>query len=452
MKQIIHEKNLITGSWLLTIFLTVTFLFAGISCDKHGPVSPDEGYYTCSMHPQVIQQEPGICPICNMNLTFVPAKKKRMEDHSGHAEKSQKGDHKSHSEKSESKLKSSSAFTFSLAEDLLQNAKVYTIPAKKESFSRNKNYSGHIDYNEDPDRLVIITTKYDGWIEKLHVSKEGQSIKKGQLMMGIYSQKILAAKEEYLTTYQSIKNSYVAQGKDEAGMRKDPTLVASKRKLIYLDVPASQISILEKSGKAERLTFFRAPISGILTKKSVLQGSFIKSGQELFRIANLRSLWVFIHIFEKDISFIKKGQKVNIKTTAYPGKIFKGKIDLIYPYLDMMTKDVKVRIVVPNENRLLKPGMFTNVEVRSALSGKVITIPEQSVIYSGEENYVFVSLGDGEFEVRPVVVLTRSNGKAVITKGLKKNDLVVANGQFLLDSEASLKEAMLKGQMTGHQH
>ena len=270
--------------------------------------------------------------------------------------------------------------------------------------------------------------------------------------MGVYSQKILASKEEYLTTYQSLKNSYLSQGKDIKGLIKDPTLVASRRKLIYLDVPSSQITSLEKSGKADRLTYFRSPISGTLIKKNVLQGSFIKSGQELFRIANLKTLWVFIHIFEKDLPFVKKGQQVTIQTTAHPGKKFSGKIDLIYPFLDMKTRDLKVRIVVPNTNFILKPGMYANVKVKSTLPKSVITIPELSIIYSGEENYVFVSLGDGDFEVRPIVVLTRSDGKAVVSSGLSEKELVVSNGQFLLDSEASLKEALQKGQMTEHQH
>src|SRR6056297_1156471 len=118
----------------------------------------------------------------------------------------------------------------------------------------------------------------------------------------------------------------------------------------------------------------------------------------------------------------------------------------------MKTRDIKVRVVVNNRGRILKPGMYVKVAVESTIPQKVVTIPEQSIIYSGEKNYVFVSHGEGKFEVRPVVVLTRSDGRAVVKSGLKEKEMVVANGQFLLDSEASLKEAMEKGEMTGHQH
>ncbi|MCP4135147.1 MAG: efflux RND transporter periplasmic adaptor subunit [bacterium] len=434
-----NNKSRKTGLVILVVMI-LSFFAAGISCSKDGAVSPDEGYYTCSMHPQVIKQEPGICPICAMNLSFVSTKKNKKADN-----------HKDHSANtSEAPLEKH--FTFSLANDLIRNAKVETVPAIEEVFTRETVYSGHIDYNEDPNRLVLISTKYDGWIERLFVSKEGQWISKGKNLMGIYSQKILAAKEEYIITYKSLRNLYLAQGKNPDDMSKDPTLIASRRKLLYLDVPNYQVKQLEKTEKASRLTYFSSPISGMLVKKTVLQGQFIKTGQELFRIADLRVLWVYIHIFEKDIPFIKKGQSVSIETIAHPGRKFSGRIDLIYPFLDMKTRDIKVKIVVPNKFFLLKPGMFAKVKVKSKLKGKTITIPESAVIYSGDKNYVFLSLGDGDFQVRPVTVLSHSRGKTAIAAGLNKDDLVVANGQFLLDSEASLKESLEKGQMAGHQH
>ena len=435
---------------IIIIFLiAITVIIANVSCKKSGYVSPEEGYYTCSMDPQVIQQEPGDCPICGMKLTFQPAAKKKK-----HADHSKNNQSKNGKDKSKGEFlgTQSKNFTFSLASNLLQNAKVYTVPAKKEKFTRENTYSGHIDYDESPNRLVIINTKYAGWIEKLYVSKEGQWVKRGSLLMGVYSQKILASKEEYITTYQSLKKLYESQGKSVEEFRKDRTLIASKRKLQYLDVPSAQINRMETTGVADKLTYYHSPISGVIIKKNVLKGSHIKPGMELFRVANLSRLWIFIHIFEKDLPFVKKGQQVEIQSTVYPDKKFKGKIDLIYPFFNMKTRDIKVRIIISNRKGILKPGMFVNVNVKSNITKNVVTIPDHSVIFSGEKNYVFVSLGDGDFEVRPVIVLTRSAGKAVISSGLKKNDMIVANGQFLLDSEASLKEALQKGKMTEHQH
>ena len=427
----IYSKFKVTAIIILSLLIVIS------GCSESKKVSPDKGYYTCSMHPQVIQQEPGDCPICFMKLTFIPVNKKK---------KDKKSDKKDQNKKVNEEI-----FTFSIAKELIHNARVSTVAAKKEVFTKTGSFSGHVDYNEDPDRLVIVNTKYDGWIEKLYVSKEGQWVNRGATLMGVYSQKILAAKEEYLTTYKSIKDLYLSKDSDK-DFTKDSILVASRSKLLNLDVTWGQIKKIENDQKVNRLTYYSSPISGVVVKKTVLQGSYIKSGQELFRIADLRKLWVFIHIFEKDIPFVKKGQKVNIKTSSYPGKVFKGRIDLLYPYFNMKTRDIKVRIIVPNPGMKLKPGMYINVDVSTSLGGKVVTIPDMSVIYSGDRNYVFVSLGDGEFELRPVTVITSSVGKAVISKGLKENELVVSNGQFLIDSEASLKEAMQKGKMSGHKH
>ncbi|HON79983.1 MAG TPA: efflux RND transporter periplasmic adaptor subunit [Spirochaetota bacterium] len=442
-----YSKNVSGAAAAAAVMLSLVFITGVMNCKDSGRVSPEEGYYTCSMHPQVIQQEPGNCPICGMNLVFRSAGKETKhqvaDNHNGHVPDAEEGRNTGNGEN----------FRFSLARDLLQNAEVYTVPAKRGKFIIKKTYSGHVDFNEDPDKLVVITTKYDGWIEKLYVSKEGQRIGRGQKLMGVYSPVILAAQEEYLTTFQSLKAMASARGSAGEGLHNDPTIIAMRRKLQNLDVSMSRIRSLETTGNARRLTYFYSPISGIIVKKTVLQGSFIKAGEELFRIANLRNLWVFIHIFEKDLSFIKKGQRVALHSTAYPERNFTGAIDLIYPFFDMKTRDVKVRIEVPNTGYALKPGMYVNVDVSTTVPGESVIIPELAIIYSGERNYVFVSRGEGEFEIRPVVVGAQSEGRAMISKGLVENDLVVANGQFLLDSEASLKEALEKGNITGtHNH
>ena len=447
---------------MLIILMTAPLLFA--SCKDAKPdLKAKGGYYTCSMHPQVIKQQPGKCPICGMTLTYQEALSD--EEHEGHA-----GDHKKENNimgQSESAvsmpntedgssdknpdLPGETNFKFRLSTTVLLNANLATEPVVKETFIKKTKYSAHIDYNEDANSLVIVTTKYDGWLERVYVTKEGQTLKRGQTLFGVYSPKILAAKEEYVTTYNSLKEMYVRQGKTAEELKSDLTVQAARRKLKYLDVSERQIKSLEKSGTASRLTYYSSPISGVVVKKDILQGSFIKSGQELIRIANLSKLWGYIHVFEKDLPYIKKGSKVMLKTTAYPDKDFAGRIDLIYPYLDPNTRDIKVRIAILNKKRLIKPGMFGEVILESKLDANSLVIPDTAAIYSGEKSYSFVSLGKGKFEVRPITVLLASDGKAVVT-GLNENELVVTNGQFLLDSEASLKEAMSKGAKVGHNH
>lgn len=462
------------------------------SSSESSAVSKDVGgYYTCSMHPQVIEKEPGNCPICGMPLQFVggsqikhhhkhkagmdsmdmskkettqkesketqmyvcPMHPEVTSDHPGICPKCGMGlirmKHHKHKQAGKS---SKRHFQFSIEENILTNANLLTTPAKKERFAIKANYAGHIDFNEDPNRLAIVTTKYDGWVEQLYVSKEGVNIARGQLLMGVYSPSLLSAKEEYLTTYLSLKGLYESQGKSLDEMKNDATLVAAKRKLRYLDVSEGEIKKIETQQKAGRLTYFYSPIGGTVVKKEILQGAYIKSGQEVMRIANLNSLWVYIHVFEKDLAFIRKGQRAVLTTAAYPDKEYAGNVDLIYPFLDPMTKDIKVRIVLSNASGLLKPGMFADVNLTDSLPGNVIVIPDTAIIHSGDKNYVFVSLGAGDFELRPVVIKISSDGKSVIAGGLDHNELVVVNGQFLLDSEASLKDAVAKGEASSHQH
>lgn len=542
MKKHSFFQNINRRKSLFGAIIFLAFLSAGLSScgDGSKKEAKEEGYYTCSMHPQVILHEPGECPVCGMDLIF-QSTSSQDEVHEGHdhghgvdekeektgmpagekmyvcpmhpevsspepgkcpvckmdliekkvpQEKTDEHDaHKGHDRESMApqgetlyvcpmhpEVSSSQpgkcsicgmdlvarelprgkagkgTFRFTVGQNILVNSNFLTAPVLKEKFIRRARYSGHVDYNEDPGRLVVINTKYEGWVEKLLVSKEGQTIKKGQLLMGVYSPAILAAKEEYLTTYTTIKQMYLAQGKTLDELSKDPTLSAARRKLTYLDVSSSQVKKIETSGEAGRLTWYGAPIGGVVVKKSVLQGVHIKPGQELFRIANLNRLWAFIHIFEKDLAFIKKGQKVRLISAAYPDLKIEGRVDLIYPYIEQGSRDIKVRIVIPNSGLKLRPGMFIEVDLSTRFPGESLVIPDSAVIYSGEKSYVFVSLGRGVFELRPVKVKLTSDARSVISSGLTEKELVVVNGQFLLDSEASLKEAISKGEAATHQH
>ncbi|MDH5720847.1 MAG: efflux RND transporter periplasmic adaptor subunit [Spirochaetia bacterium] len=458
------NKSMFKARFQKTLSLCVSLAFflllflPSASCSKEEKKTNEEGYYTCPMHPQVIEDKPGRCPICKMHLKFVKSEESSQETHQGHehaghengSEEKQSATNAALSEKEENKRKDS--FQFSLSAAALGNAGITTVAAEKKKFEIKSVFSGHVDYNEDPKHLVVINTKYDGWIETLNVSKEGQYVKKGETLFGVYSPQILAAKEEYLTTYQSVKELYQNQKKSANKIFSDPTLISARRKLLYLDVSLAQINNIENKETVSRVANFQSPISGAVISKNMLKGSHIKSGQEVMRIADLSRLWVYIHIFEKDLSFVSKGLVVDIKSAAYSQKKFTGRVDMVYPYLEHKTKDIKVRIEIENKEKLLKPGMFVEVNVSKEISKEIVVIPESSIIFSGEKKYVFVSLGGGKFEIRPVVVIAMSNSLAAVSEGVKEKELVATKGQFLLDSEASLKEALQKGSSAAHAH
>ena len=389
-----------------------------------------DGYYTCAMHSQVISKEPGNCPICNMKLTHITPD--NMEE--------------------VTKGASDKNFYFSVATNLLQNSNIATTKVVKDNFKRITKYSAHVDYDESSDKIAAISIKYDGWVEKLYINREGQQVKKGQALMGIYSPILLAAKEEYKTALNIIRGMPNYAGDIDS----DPTIKATKQKLRYLDVSESEIRTIETTGIVSRLTTIHSPIQGIIAKKNIIQGVYITAGFEVFRIANLSSVWVLIHVFANDLEYIKSGDIATITPNGLSIPL-KGKVDLIYPFVDEMGKDIKVRIIINNINSLLKPGMFVDVLLHQQFKGQQIIIPDTSILYSGEKSYVFISRTDTQFELRTVKVLTTSNGQAVISEGLHENEKVVINGQFLLDSEASLKEEISKsgGQtnsMAGHNH
>lgn len=432
----------------LVLFGLVAVLSVFAQCSPEKKDSGEISYYTCSMHPQVISQEPGQCPICGMDLTPV---KKEAKDGKGEKKSPDgsmvAGEHGAHSHPESDKTTEESvaenpATRFRLSAAVIRNANIATVAARREKFTVEKKFSAHFDFNEGPDSLVIVSPKYDGWAEKILVSKEGQYVKKGQALIGFYSPTILAAKEEYLTTFQSVKEMYLASGKPKKEIWQDPTVKAARKKLELLDVSDWQISKLEKEESASRHTYYHSPISGVITKKNITRGQHVKAGQEVMRVANLSRLWAYFHIFEKDLSWVKKGLPVEIRTRAFPDKKFSGKVDLVYPFLNRETRDVRVRVVINNYDYRLKPGMFAEVNLRYELDEENLIVPDSGVIFSGAQTYVFVSVGGGSFEARPVVLRLSSDGQAVLREGLKEGDQVVVNSQFLLDSEASLRQSL----------
>ncbi len=490
---------------LLLLFLLIPLLIA--SCDpkkmaesnqkrmtESGMESAKRGYYTCSMHPQVISHEPGECPMCGMKLTYVETGlQEKLHSDEVHGEERSlmiNGKSLQGTDPAGNSSGVSGRLRFSLSSTLLSNSEVATVAVKKAKFSKKTKYSAHIDYNEDPNRLVLVSTKYDGWVEKLFISKEGQYVRRGAKLAAIYSPEILTAKQEYITVFNTLKSLFELQNrtalqeraelpaskeklsgqkeklsgqegkpsKDEVdrvrrALYNDPTIKATRQKLIYLDISAAQIANLERRGYPLRRNYLTSPISGVIVKKDVLQGSFIKAGQEILRVANLDRLWAIIHVFEKDIQLLKKGQRVILKSQAYPNQLLQGHIDLVYPFLDPKSKDIKVRIVINNHKGLLKPGMLAEAEIVQELKGEQLIVPNSAIIYSGEKSYLFVSIGDNSFELRPLEIQISSVSQAVVSKGLVEGEQIVINGQFLLDSEASLKEVLFKETMrhAGHQ-
>ena len=294
---------------------------------------------------------------------------------------------------------------------------------------------GHI--TPDETLTAQVNLKTSGWIDKLHVDFTGKYVKKGEPLFDLYSPELVAAQEEYRVAFRTLGQSRSAGGKT--------MLDSSRNRLRYFDVPESEIEALEKSGKVRRTVMIRSPSSGFVIQRNAEEGSYIKAGSMVFQIADLSRVWVDAHIYEYELSMIQKGQEAEMTLPYLPGKTFRGTVAFVYPYLQPKTRDLIVRLVFQNPEMALKPEMYADIRIKAVFKGEGLTIPSEAVIRTGLRNVAFISAGNGKFIPRDVILgPLLDNERVQVLAGLTDGESVVVSGQFLLDSESNLKEAVRK--------
>ncbi len=331
----------------------------------------------------------------------------------------------------------------------VQTIGVRTHAVERMELERELRTIGRVDYDET--RVHNVHTKVEGWIEKLYIDTTGQEVKKNDYLLEIYSPTLVSAQEEYLL---SLKH----KGKiNEVGRESISDL--SRRRLELWDVPAHQIEELETQGIVKRTLHIHSPATGIIIDKPVTEGMYTKPGTRLYTIADISKVWVYVDIYEYELPWIKKGQLAEMTLASYPGKIFKGEITFIYPFMESKTRTNKVRLEFDNTRGELKPDMYANVTLKSVISKDAIAVPTEAVIKSGGRNIVIISKGGGTFAPRAVTV--GAEGRAPtgsgltgsahadgnyyeIIEGLSEGEIVVTSAHFLIDSESRLKEAIGK--------
>ena len=276
------------------------------------------------------------------------------------------------------------------------------------------------------------------------VNRTGDFVKKGQPLFTVYSPELVATQEEYLLAYKN-QRKLVQSSFEEVRGGAASLLAASRQRLKYWDISDKEVEDLEKNGTARKTLTIYSPAGGIVVHKNAIQGSYTKAGSDLFRIADLSKVWVYAHIFEYELPWIKVGQRVHMDLPYIPGKGFVGKVDYIYPYLDSKSRDVKVRIVFRNPNFELKPQMYANITIESKAGNDEVVIPSEAIIRSGTRNLVFIDLGGGKFRPQKVVIGPEGEeGLVKVMTGLQEGQRIVTSAQFLLDSESRLREAIQK--------
>jgi RND family efflux transporter MFP subunit len=374
-------------------------------------------YYKDPMHPWITSDKPGKAPDCGMDLVPVYEGEEEMEDG-----------------------------IVKIDPVIVQNIGVKIEPVKKMKLTKTIRTVGRVDYDER--KIAVITTKVSGWIEKLYVDYTGRFVKKGEPLFEIYSPELVTAQEEYLQALNYRES--VARSGDPNIIEGANQLVESARKrLKYWDINEEQIKELENKKQVRKTLTLYSPVDGVVIEKNIFLGMKISQGMNLMKIADLSSVWIYADIYQYELPWVRVGEDAEVEVSYIPGKILKGKVVYIYPFLQPETKTIKVRLEFANPGYLLKPDMYVNVSIKSKVAINALAIPEQSVIRTGTRDIVVVALGGGRFKSVEVKLGLLADGYYQVLDGLRENENIVTSSHFLIDSESNLKSAL---SMLTHQH
>lgn len=409
----------IIGGYLLFSNSTATINQEIANSHSHSQVSENQ-MWTCSMHPQIMQQDPGDCPICGMDL--IPA---------------------------ESSAEGLSVNEIKMTDNAMALANIQTIIVERFTNFNNDGLiliSGKIAVNKENN--TIQASYFDGRIEKLNVSYEGQKVNNGELLATVYSPNLVAAQQELIAA-TSLKQS-------------QPELYkAVRNKFKNWKFSESQINAIEQSGKVTENFPLYVTVSGTVNRVLSAEGDYVKQGQPIVKLSNLNSVWAEFDVYENQISKFKKGQKIVVATNAYPNKEFEAEISFIDPVLNNQTRTVTVRATLNNKGAIFKPGMFITGKIKGNTTNEesLITIPVTAVLWTGKRSLVYIKNSTNEpiFEMREVTLGNRNGAVYSIISGLKSGDEIVTNGTFTVDAAAQLqgKKSMMNRAggktMTGHE-
>ena len=329
-----------------------------------------------------------------------------------------------------------------ISEAKVQRLGVRSVAVERRALDAVVRASGRIEVDER--RLATITSKFEGYVEKLFVNATGQYVARGAPLFEAYSPELLATQREYAIAAQGLAQVKGADEATVAGMKR--LADSALERLRNWDVTEEQIAQLAAGGKPVRALTFRAPASGHVIERKATQGMRFMPGEVLYQLADLSTVWLIAEVAEQDLGRIRTGLTARARLDAYPGQAFDGRITYIYPTLKADTRTAQVRIELANPQGRLKPAMYAQVEIAAAGRPELV-VPTSAVIDNGTRRVVLIDKGDGRFEPRDVKLGGRSDEFTVLTDGVKEGERVVTSATFLLDSEANLKAAL--GALTG---
>jgi Cu(I)/Ag(I) efflux system membrane fusion protein len=320
----------------------------------------------------------------------------------------------------------------------VQNIGVRTTQARIRNLSRALNGLGRVDFDEE--KLARLHPKTSGWIEKLRIDETGTQVDRDTILLSIYSPELVVAEQEYLVAlnnWETVRESSAGQVRQNARAVLDSAL----ERLQLFDVPAHQIRELQQDRKLKKQLHIHSSFKGRVMKIGAREGQYVSPKDELYLIADLSRIWVNVDVFEDEMSWVRVGDRAEMRVRADPGRTYEGKVTFIHPILNPTSRTVQVRLEFDNPDLLLKPGMFANVTLHSDTRHDAVVVPSEAIIRSGSRDQVFVVRAPGKFEPREVTLGVSADGLTQILSGLHAGERVVTSSQFLIDSESKLREA-----------
>ncbi|MEQ8733294.1 MAG: efflux RND transporter periplasmic adaptor subunit [Rhodospirillaceae bacterium] len=329
--------------------------------------------------------------------------------------------------------------TVSIDPVTLQNMGVRTAMVERRSIAHIVRAPGRVDYDEK--RLSMVHPRVEGWVETLYVERVGDQIDADTPLLEIYSPQLVTSQQEYLLALNNLdaqrKNTHpdIRNGAERLA-------TSARSRLEFLDVPEHQIRELERTRAVKNALHIHSPAGGVVLAINVREGQFVNPGTPLFKIADLSKVWVIADIYEYEMPWVDVGAKASMNVESLPGQVFKGTVSYIYPYLEPRTRTVKVRMEFDNPDLALKPDTYATVKLESVQSLEAAVVPSEAVIRSGTRNALFVVKSEGQFEPRVVTLGVVADGLIQILDGVEPGEEVITSGQFLIDSESNLREAL----------
>ena len=422
---------------------------ATVACRSSAPASGSREpvpatRWHCPMHPTIVSDRPGECPICHMTLVPERPDEGLRARGSGTGPVSPGGDGTARAARGTAPAGTPGQpqgvpglAPVHLSPGKRQLIGVKTAPVARAPFIRTIRAVGRVAVDET--RLRHIHTKVPGTVEALHANATGERVREGAPLLEIYSAELLASQQEYLVALRARERTAGSALPSVAGSG-DELAASARRRLELLDLTDAQIEELERTGKARRTITLFSPISGTILQRMVTQGERIEPGMTLLDIADLSRVWVIASVYEYEMPFVRPGQPARMRLSYLPGTEFAGRVGLVYPTLEAATRTVQVRVEFDNPDRTLKPDMYAEVELVSAL-GERLSVPETAILQTGDRDVAFVDTGDGVFEPRQVRIGIRLPDRYEVLSGLAEGERVLASANFFVDSESRLKAA-----------